>query len=97
MKSFLVKVEWLHGKCLETPPVGRYITSANFDENISDPSLPTWSMILQAFKRNHSGGFDEATASFLFPNAPAEWVKVGTEFTMMEGARPTAVVTVLKV
>jgi hypothetical protein len=96
MKAFQVKVQWLDGKCSEAPPIGRYSTASIFEKN-SDPNQATWSVTLQAFKRNHLGGFDEAIASFLFPNAPHDWMKVGTEFKMMEGARPTAIVTVLKV
>jgi hypothetical protein len=95
MKSFAVEVKWLNGRFEKSVPPSRYSTMAWFKQNDIDEEIPRWSVVLSAFKRDEERKIDQANARFLVPWAPHDWIRKGVSFKMMEGPKPTAIVTIL--
>jgi hypothetical protein len=95
-KSVKVLVEWSDEKRRSMPVNGRYSTVAKFEEDGPNWPREAWSIVLE-FDPTLAvqAGSHEAMVRFLMPSGPSERFKNGRTFELYEGAKRTAVVTVL--
>jgi hypothetical protein len=95
-KPVNVRVQWSPEKMDHLPSSNNYITVAKFPEDAEHWPKEGWSVVLEfpSAEVAHAPVF-EAKARFLMPTAPWERLKPGCVFELYEGAKKTAMVTVL--
>lgn len=91
-KTAKVRVTWEDWKKNNLPMSGKYSTLAKFPENFSMSPNEFWSVNLVFLD-----SVEIAMANFLSADGPHDWLKLGCQFEMWEGSRPSAKVEVLEV
>jgi hypothetical protein len=95
MIDCLVRVEWMPEKMKRLPKGRRYITVAEF-QGKKDSQNSAWSIVI-SFNEIPSIGSNTiiARAKFLMSEGPHEWLSPGVVFSLLEGDKKTATITVL--
>lgn len=81
-----VRLYWL-----VTAPTGkssrgrRFSTPARFEHQGEDWTRDAWSLVIDTQGKPDAQGQQFATAKFLFPNGPHNWLVPGKRFTLFEG------------
>lgn len=68
----------------QSPRGNRFSRPARFENQGTDWTLNAWSLVINTEAAPNAQGEQSATASFLMPNAPHEWLSVGKRFTLHE-------------
>lgn len=74
----------------ESPREQRFSVPARFDHQGEDWIRDAWSLVITTDGTPHASGEQFATARFLMPDAPHDWLSVGKQFTLFEGRMPIA-------
>jgi hypothetical protein len=94
------KIQWLSAEegGRQAPPTGRrYVTVAEFDQQVLDASSQSWSLQVESTKPLDNAQCVFAHVSFLFPErAPNHLLMPGARFRLLEGGRIVAVGQIIK-
>ena len=81
-----VRLHWLVTAPPGKSPRGlRFSTPARFDHQGEDWIRDAWSLMIDTQGIPDAQGQQFATAKFLVPNAPHDWLAPGKHFTLFEG------------
>ena len=85
-RTVRVLLRWLVSEPASQSPRGpRFSTPARFDHQGENWTRDAWSLIITTAGTPDAKGQQFATARFLVPDAPHEWLSVGKRFTLFEG------------
>ena len=86
-----VLLHWLISAPAGVSPRGaRFSTPARFEHQGEDWTHDAWSLVITIEGFANAGDQQLASARFLMPNAPQDWLSVGKHFTLFEGRLPIA-------
>jgi hypothetical protein len=84
--SATVRLRWLvTATSGELPRGRRFSTPARFEHQGDDWIRDAWSLVIETQGLPDAQGQQFATANFLVPNAPHDWLTPGKRFTLFEG------------
>ena len=86
-----VLLRWLVSVPSRQSPRGKQFSlPARFDHQGEDWTHDVWSLVIEVQGSPDPQGYQMASARFLAPGAPLDWLSVGNRFTLMEGRLPIA-------
>ena len=81
-----VRLRWLRSPAVAASlRTDRLCRPARFDHQGADWTAGAWSLVLSEGETLDEMGAQTATAQFLMPDAPHEWLAPGKGFTIFEG------------
>jgi len=95
VKPIAIALKWDEWKLAALPESGQYVSVAKFAEDAESWPQEAWSVVIDLLQSDSAPRSATGTARFLMPDAPQTRLQSGCTFEMFEGARRSAIVTVL--